>query len=90
MAALARARETPRFVHHRFWQDLDTEPLGRPFPRDLSAADLAHAHLSEVRQAPCRKASDQVLLAVPGCFSARQLGLLLGLARACEPAGRTA
>ena len=81
-AAARRAREKPRFVQHRFWQDLDTEPLGKPFPRNLSAADLAHAHLSEVWSA-VPGGTDQVILAVPGCFSARQLGLLLGIARAC-------
>ncbi len=124
-AAWRRAREKPRWIHHRFWQDLDTTPLGRPFPRDLSHADLAHAHLSEIRKlAPFvapkgdkrnaapkgdkrnaapkgdkRNAAagegkrtvvqeadagiDRVLLAVPGCFSARQLGLILGIARSC-------
>ncbi len=82
-AALRRAREKPRFIHHRFWQDLDTEPLGKPFPRDLSAADLAHAHLSEVwKTAP--EGTERVILAVPGSFSARQLGLVLGIARACD------
>ena len=82
-AALDQAREKPRYVHRRFWQDLGTEPLGRPFPRDLTAADLAHAHLSEIRQA-LPEGVDRVLLAVPGCFSAHQLGLLLGVARACQ------
>ncbi len=82
-AALHRAREKPRFIHHRFWQDLDTEPLGKPFPRDLSAADLAHSHLSEVwKTAP--DGTSRVILAVPGSFSARQLGLVLGIARACS------
>ena len=27
------ARLRPRFVMSRFWERLDTEPLGRPFPR---------------------------------------------------------
>ncbi len=80
-AALARAREKPRWVHHRFWHDLDTTPLGKPFPRDLSPADLAHAHLSEVwRSLP---EAGSVLLAIPGSFSSRQLGLILGIARSC-------
>ncbi len=82
-AALGRAREAPRFAHHRFWQDLDTEPLGRPFPSDLSPADLAHAHLSEIHRS-LPDGVRQLLLAVPGCFSARQLGLILGIARACR------
>ncbi len=81
-AALERAREKPRWVHHRFWQELDTEPLGRPFPRDLSAADLAHAHLSEFWGA-VKGGVASVLFAVPGTFTDRQLGLLLGIAGAC-------
>ena len=79
-AAWRRAREKPRWIHHRFWQDLGTEPLGRPFPRDLSPADLAHAHLSEIWGG---RESTGVLLAVPGSFSSQQLGRLLGIARAC-------
>ncbi len=81
-AALRRAREKPRFINHQFWQDLDTEPLGKPFPHALSAADLAHAHLSEVWKA-VPEGTDRVILTVPGSFSARQLGLILGIARAC-------
>ncbi len=81
-AALARAREKPRWVHHRFWHDLDAKPLGKPFPRDLSAADLAHAHLSALWSS-LPGGTESVLLAIPGCFSSRQLGLILGIARAC-------
>lgn len=81
-AALARAREKPRWVHRRFWQDLGTEPLGRPFPPTLSPADLAHAQLSEVwSTAPA--GTESVLLAIPGCFTDHQLGLLLGIAGSC-------
>ncbi len=82
-AAVDRAREKPRFVHHRFWQDLDTEPLGKPFPRGLSTADLAHAHLSEVRGIAPESPSG-VILAVSGGFTGQQLGLLLGIARSCD------
>ena len=80
--ALERAREKPRWIHHRFWQDLDTRPLGKPFPSGLSAADLAHVQLSEAWQA-METGVDSVLLAVPGCFTAPQLGLVLGIARSC-------
>ncbi len=81
-AAFSRARKTPRWIHNRFWQELDTTPLGRPFPHELSSADLAHAHLSAIwKMAPSYV--DRVLLAIPGCFSTRQLGLILGIARAC-------
>ncbi|MEM7353154.1 MAG: FHA domain-containing protein [Acidobacteriota bacterium] len=88
--ALRRAREKPRFIHHRFWQDLNNEPLGRPFPHGLSAADLAHAQLSQIWQeardsagdGAIDTAPDSLLLVVPGAFDASRLGLLLGIARA--------
>lgn len=79
--AMARARLKPRWVHHRFWHQLDTTPLPRPFPRDLTAADLAHAHLTELWKA-AGEGVESVLLAVPGSFGERQLGLTLGIARA--------
>jgi len=47
-AALGRGRLKPRRVHHRFWDELDTTPLPRPFPRGLNRGDLAHAHLSRI------------------------------------------
>lgn len=81
--ALDRAREKPRSIHHLFWQELDTQPLGQPFPGQLSAADLAHAQLSDAWQA-APAGIDSVLMAIPGCFSSRQLGLALGIARACR------
>lgn len=81
--AAARARLHPRHLHSRFWQDLATEGLSRPFPEHLRTADLAHAHLSRVwRDAGLEDA--QVLLAVPGVMSRAQLGLLLGIAEACD------
>ena len=79
-AARRRAREKPRWIHHRFWQDLDSEPLGKPFPRGLSAADLAHTHLAEVWAAVGQDASE-VLLAVPVSLTDRQLALILGIAQ---------
>ncbi|MGB5293439.1 MAG: FHA domain-containing protein [Thermoanaerobaculia bacterium] len=88
--AVSRARLKPRWVANRFWDRLDTQPLGRPFPRDLRNADLVHAHLTEVWQRvrqgmDSRSAPDieAVVLAVPGFYSERQLGLLLGVGRAC-------
>jgi hypothetical protein len=79
--AASRARLAPRRLHSRFWQDLGTEPLTRPFPNHLRTADLAHAHLIGVWHDSGAE-WDQVLLAVPGVMSASQLGLLLGLAQA--------
>ena len=88
--AVSRARLKPRWVANRFWDRLDTEPLGRPFPRDLRNADLVYAHLTEVWKevrAGMDSRSDRgieaVVLTVPGMYSKRQLGLLLGIGRAC-------
>jgi len=81
--ALDQARLNPRRVHHRFWSQLDTQPIGRPFPADLSPADLAHAHLSSVWQR-VRAGVDRVVIALPGSHSQTQMGLILGIAHACE------
>jgi hypothetical protein len=80
-AASERARLLPKRVYHRFWSELDTRPLARPFPSDLSNADLAHAHLSGIWESIGTGATS-VILAVPGTFTAEQLGLILGIARA--------
>lgn len=81
-AAAGRARLRPRQVHHRFWHDLDDRPLGRPFPRSLSAADLAHAHLADF-WGRVGGGVESVVLALSGAFTERRLALTLGIARAC-------
>ena len=78
--AEATARLHPRRLHSRFWQDLGTAPLGRPFPASLRTADLAHAHLKTVWDAAGDNAGE-VIVAVPGVYSDDQLALLLGIAR---------
>jgi hypothetical protein len=80
--AADNARLKPRLVNNRFWGELDTTPLGRPFAGDLTHADLAHAHLSTV-WSQVESGVDSVILAVPGSHSDHQLGLILGIARAC-------
>jgi hypothetical protein len=77
------ARLKPRWSHDRFWQELDTAPLAPPFPSHLRAADLSHAHLQEIWNAT-KSDVEEVVLAIPGVFSAKQLGLILGIARACQ------
>lgn len=74
------ARLKPRRLHSRFWQDLGTTSLGRPFPGYLRTADLAHAHLKAVWEADGGGA-EEVLVAVPGTFSDDQLSLFLGISR---------
>ncbi len=81
MDAQRNARLKPKRVHSRFWQELDTTPLARPFPHHLRTADLAHAHLSEVWRLAGHEA-EEVILVVPGVFTPEQLALLLGIAGA--------
>jgi len=78
--AAARARLTPRRLHTRFWRDISTEALGRPFPRQLRSADLAWTHLSEIWRRTGRGVSS-VILALSDGRTEDQLGLILGVAR---------
>lgn len=78
--AAAQARLTPRRLHTRFWQEISTEALGPPFPRQLRSADLAWAHLSEIWRQTGRGV-DGVILALSGGRSQDRLGLILGVAR---------
>jgi len=79
--AAARAFLNPRFVHDRFWDPLDREPQRRPFPRHITAADLAHFQLTALARS-LGEAPDEVLLAVPGFWGTDALGLLLSVTRA--------
>lgn len=85
--AQASSRLKPRWADNQFWDRLATEPMPRPFPRNLSRADVAHAHLDQIwtqiqGELEASPETASVLLAVPGTFSVDQLGLLLGIARA--------
>ncbi len=82
-AALRSSRLRPRDVNDRYWADLSVAPLARPLSKAKSTADLAHAQLLQLWKR-FGKASDDVLLAVPGSFDREKLGLLLGIADACE------
>jgi hypothetical protein len=73
------ARLKPRRLHSRFWQELGTASLGRPFPNFLRTADLAHAHLKSVWEADGGGA-EEVFVAVPGIYTDEQLSLFLGIA----------
>ena len=78
--AQCSARLNPRRLHSRFWQELSTTPLGRPFPSYLRTADLAHAHLKAVWDA-VGSGAEEVIIAVPGIYSDDQFALLLGITR---------
>jgi len=79
--ARARARLVPLQTHTRFWDQLGTGALPRPFPADLTPADLVHAHLDRLWAGLAEAGHDEVLLAVPGSHTPEQLGLILGIAR---------
>lgn len=85
--AAARAHLRPRAVHDAYFDRLDLEPLGRPFPDDIRHADLAYAHLASFTDG--LDPADEVLLAVPGCWDTARLRLLLGVVTAVglRPAG---
>ncbi len=82
-AALRASRLRPRDAHDRYWSDLGLSPLARPLATARSAADLAHAQLLGLWRR-FGEPTDEVLLVVPGSFGREQLGLLLGIAEACE------
>jgi len=79
--AAEQARLKPLSVNDAYWDRLDTSPAGLPFPQEVRRADLAHAHLAEVRDA-AGPGITEAFLVVPGFWSAGALGLLLGVARA--------
>jgi len=81
--AARSARLKPRRLHSRFWENLSSAPLARPFPGHLRSADLAHAHLLSLWETEGGN-EDQVVIAVPRLYSEEQLGLLLGIAEACH------
>jgi hypothetical protein len=81
--ARRRSRLLPRFVASDCWSRLDPEPLGPPFPDGVSRADLVHAQLESLWK-NVRRATGEMVLAVPGVHDERRLGLLLGIAQALE------
>ena len=82
-AAHRRARLRPRFVMSRFWERLDAEPLGRPFPGGLTSADLVHAHLRDL-WSRLGGGVGEVILAAPGVYGSEALGRLLGIVQALD------
>lgn len=91
-AAAAEARLKPKQINTRFWSEVDAAnpAVSSSSPHSLTHADLAHAHLSaiweEVREGGevGRGGDAEVLLVIPGSYSDAQLGLVLGIARACR------
>lgn len=82
-AALRRSRLQPRRVARGYWSSLGETPLGPPFPEGLRPADLAYEQLRGL-WAMARPGVREVVLAVPGHYGQRQLGLVLGIAAAMD------
>ena len=82
--ATRRARLEPRRIHDGFWRDIDTTTLKRPFPTQLSTADLVHRHLQRIWSEVGADA-ESVVLAVPGSHDERRLGLILPVDHIPEP-----
>ncbi|MDJ0878202.1 MAG: hypothetical protein QNI86_06295 [Halieaceae bacterium] len=79
--ARQQARLHPRQINHRYWSQLDTEPLTPAFGSSRHTADLVHSHLLAIHEAGGRP--DQVVLAAPGSLQHDQLALLLGIVEQC-------
>lgn len=79
--AREQARLHPRQINHRYWSQLDTEPLTPAFGSSRHTADLVHSHLLAIHENSGRP--DQVILAAPGSLQHDQLALLLGIIEQC-------
>jgi hypothetical protein len=81
--AFREARLEPRQVLDRFWTDLSLDPLLRGRGPVRTNADVAFAQLSSLWSRFGKDVSE-VVLVVPASFTMEQLGLVLGMADACE------
>jgi hypothetical protein len=79
--ARGQARRHPRDINHRFWWQLNMEPLQTRFGSSRHSADLVHAHLLDIHQQAGRPG--QLVFAAPGSLQTDQLSLLLGIAQQC-------
>lgn len=74
------ARIRPRWTNNRFWSALNMESMPGATPQVRHHADLAFAHLQSIWK-QVGEADSEAVFAVPGHWSAEQLGLLLGIAQ---------
>ena len=77
--AYAKFRIRPRFIQHRFWSDLQTQPLPDQRFRHLSTADLVSNQLEKIWRSTAAH-GDKLVVAVPPYMSKDNLALLLGIA----------
>jgi hypothetical protein len=80
-SARDQARLHPRQINHRFWSQLDTEPLTPAFGPGRHSADLVHAHLLAIHEEAGRP--DALVIGAPGNLQHDQLALLLGIIEQC-------
>ncbi|MCF6150002.1 MAG: hypothetical protein E3K37_15220 [Candidatus Kuenenia sp.] len=78
--ARSKARLYPRLYTNHFWDELSAEPLKQLGLEDKNNAELAYHHLSKIWNV-IKKQGNELVIAVPGYFTQRQLGLILGIAR---------
>ena len=72
------ARLHPRLYTNRFWDELSAEQIKQPALEGKTNAELAYLHLSKIWDS-LKGYGDEIVLAVPGFFSHKQLGLILGI-----------
>ncbi len=77
--ARERAHLNPRLYTNHFWDELNTEILKQPGLEGKNNAELAYMHLSMIWDT-VKRHGDELVIAVPGFFTQRQLGLILGIA----------
>lgn len=78
--AQEKARLNPRLFTNQFWDELGTERLTQPGLEGKNNAELAYAHLSRIWDTVKGKGTEMIM-AVPGFFTQKQLGLILGIAK---------
>ena len=72
------ARLHPRLYTNRFWDELSAEQIKQPALEGKTNAELAYLHLARIWDR-LKGYGDEIVLAVPGFFSHKQLGLILGI-----------
>ena len=82
-----QARLQPQKINHRYWSQLNVEPLTPAFGPGRHSADLVHAHLLQIHKQGGEP--EQVVITAPSSLQHEQLALLLGIVEACpfEAAG---
>jgi len=88
LTALNRSRLKPRWICNQFWQNIETQPLGRPFPKGVTPADLIHGQFTHLSP---RLEDKALILLLPDGLTQPELALLFGILQAgnLKPVGMT-